>query len=70
MYINLAGEDLLQSMKEYGIIANVQPQFVHTDSLWAEKRLDPELLKYSYAWKTLLEQGITVAGNTMFDSNC
>jgi predicted amidohydrolase YtcJ len=57
------GDDLIEGMKKYGIIANVQPQFVHTDSLWAEKRLHPDLLQYSYAWKTLLDRGVVVTGN-------
>jgi len=51
-------------MKNYGVIANVQPQFVTTDSLWAEKRLPDELLAYSYIWKTLMKSGITVVGGS------
>ena len=51
-------------MKEMGVIANVQPQFVHTDSLWAEKRLPSELLKYAYSWKTLMNNEIIVTGGS------
>ncbi len=38
-HCQVLGEDLLLAMQKEGIIANIQPQFVHTDSLWAEKRL-------------------------------
>jgi predicted amidohydrolase YtcJ len=47
-----------------GVVANVQPQFVHTDSAWASRRLPPGLLSHAYAWKSLLTAGIRVAGGS------
>jgi predicted amidohydrolase YtcJ len=55
---------LLPRMRRAGVVADVQPQFVTTDSVWAEKRLPPHLLKYAYCWKTLLKYGIAVAGGS------
>jgi len=63
-HCQVLGKDLIELMKKYGVIANVQPQFVTTDSLWAEKRLPDELLAYSYIWKTLMKSGITVVGGS------
>lgn len=63
-HCQILGEDLIQKMKKLGVIANVQPQFVGTDSLWAEKRLPSFMLPYSYAWKTLLNEGICVVGGS------
>lgn len=61
-HCQILGHDLLQKMADMGVIANVQPQFVTTDSLWAEKRVAD--LKHSYAWKTMLSMGIHVAGGS------
>ncbi|MHA2098890.1 MAG: amidohydrolase [Candidatus Kariarchaeaceae archaeon] len=62
----ILGEDLIERMKKLGVIANIQPQFVTTDSKWVEKRLGKgsERLKYSYAWKTLIDSNIPVAGGS------
>lgn len=48
-----------------GVIANVQPSFVPTDMRWVLERVTrPSQLQYSYAWKTLLEAGVVVAGGS------
>ncbi len=49
--------DLISQMKELGIVANIQPQFVPTDARWAAQVLPEELLNWSYPWRTLLHQG-------------
>lgn len=56
--------DLLERMARLSCIANVQPQFVTTDSHWAEARLPANLLEYAYAWKTILEKDIPIAGGS------
>lgn len=56
--------DLIKRMADQGVVANIQPQFVTTDSAWVEARLDPSLLASSYAWKTLLMAGIKCAGGS------
>jgi predicted amidohydrolase YtcJ len=40
-------------------------QFVTTDSLWLHKRVQPEVLPYCYAWKTMLDKGESLAGHNM-----
>ena len=47
-------------MRELGVIANVQPQFVTTDSRWLDTLLPDELLPWAYAWKSLLDRGTLV----------
>lgn len=55
----------LDRMVRLGVIANVQPQFVVTDSRWADAKLGPlGLLEYSYAWRTMLDRGVAVAGGS------
>ncbi len=56
-HCQILGADLLAKMAANGVIANVQPQFVTTDSLWVEKRVQPNVIPYCYAWKTMLQQG-------------
>jgi predicted amidohydrolase YtcJ len=52
-------------MHKIGVIANIQPIFVETDSLWVEKRLgETDRLEFAYAWKTILEYGIPASGGS------
>ena len=44
-----------------GIIASMQPYHAIDDGRWAEKRLGPERLKWSYAWRSMLEAGAPLA---------
>jgi predicted amidohydrolase YtcJ len=48
------------------VVANVQPSFVTTDAKWAPERLgrESERLKYSYAWKSLIDGHVHVAGGS------
>lgn len=65
-HAQILGEDLVERMAQLGIIANIQPPFIITDGVWVDKRLgkDSERVKYSYAWKTLIESGVKVAGGS------
>jgi len=51
-------------MRYQGVIANIQPQFVPSDSRWAQEKLPDSLLPYAYAWKTLLREGVHCAGGS------
>jgi predicted amidohydrolase YtcJ len=46
------------------VIASMQPSHETTDMRWAEKRLGPERVKGAYAWRTLLNDGVTLAFGT------
>jgi len=43
------------------VIASMQPYHAIDDGRWAEKRLGPERLKTSYAWRSLLDSGAVLA---------
>jgi predicted amidohydrolase YtcJ len=55
-------------MKTVGAIANVQPMFVTSDAAWLGTRLggskESERWRFAYAWKTLLDAGVVVAGGS------
>jgi predicted amidohydrolase YtcJ len=65
-HCQVLGKDLFRKMREQGVIANVQPSFVTTDSLWCEDRLgkNNDRSRYSYCWKTLLNEGIHVSAGS------
>ncbi|MHA2253028.1 MAG: amidohydrolase, partial [Candidatus Kariarchaeaceae archaeon] len=64
-HCQVLAKDLLQKMSERGIIANIQPPFVTTDSQWVEKRLGrSERLQFSYAWKKIIDHGIPASGGS------
>lgn len=59
-------KDLIERIKSAGVIVNIQPQFVTTDSQWVNNRLgkNSDRLKYAYAWKTLIDSHVHVAGGS------
>jgi hypothetical protein len=63
-HCQILGPDLIDQMRELGVIADIQPTFVITDAAFAKKRLDESVLPYSYCWKRLMESGIVCAGGS------
>ena len=47
-----------------GVIASMQPSHLLTDMAWATARLGPERTPYSYAWRSFLDHGVTLAFGT------
>src|SRR5205823_7078879 len=46
---------------ELGVIASVQPYHAIDDGRWAEKRIGPERIKTTYAFRTFLDNGVRLA---------
>jgi hypothetical protein len=47
-----------------GITASVQPAFIASETGWLEKRLGPERLERTYAFRSLSEAGAPLAGGS------
>ncbi len=47
-----------------GVIASVQPYHCIDDGVWAEKRIGPERIKYTYPFKSFLESGVKMCFGT------
>jgi predicted amidohydrolase YtcJ len=47
-----------------GVIASIQPTHATSDMGWALARLGPERLRGAYAWRTLVEAGVRLAGGS------
>ena len=52
--------------KTEGVIASMQPSHLLTDMAWAGARLGPERSGYAYAWRSMLDRGVTLAFGTDF----
>ncbi|KAL7694006.1 putative metal-dependent hydrolase, composite domain superfamily, amidohydrolase 3 [Plasmopara halstedii] len=63
-HCQILGEDLIFRMKEHGVIGNIQPSFTVTDAAYVRKRLNDDILPYSYCWKRMLDNGIVCAGGS------
>lgn len=50
--------------KEIGVIASVQPYHCIDDGVWAEKRIGPERIRYTYPFKSFLEAGVKMCFGT------
>jgi len=44
-------------MRDHGVIASIQPQFVPSDAPWLASKLPQPLMRLAYPWKSLLEAG-------------
>jgi hypothetical protein len=49
---------------ELGIVASVQPYHCIDDGVWAEKRIGPERIKYTYPFKSFLDAGVNLCFGT------
>lgn len=47
-----------------GVIASVQPYHCIDDGVWAEKRIGPDRIKYTYPFKSFLDAGVKVCFGT------
>jgi hypothetical protein len=49
-----------------GIVASMQTTHATSDGPWAEQRLGPERVKWSYAWRRFLDAGVRFANGSDF----
>ncbi|GLE05432.1 hypothetical protein PINS_up014445 [Pythium insidiosum] len=63
-HCQILGDDLITTMREQGVIGNIQPSFTITDASFVRKRLPESMLPFSYCWKTMIQRGIVCAGGS------
>lgn len=54
----------IKKFAELGVIASVQPYHCIDDGVWAEKRIGPERIKYTYPFKSFLDAGVKMCFGT------
>ncbi len=64
IHVQVANESLIERMKKLPLILDLQPRFVASDFPWVMERLGEERIKQSFAWKTLINQGLHCAGGS------
>ena len=64
IHVQIGNEEIYDKMKELNVIATVQPVFVKSDWPVCEKRVGKKRGHLSYAWKTLMDKGVKVAGSS------
>ncbi|GAF15222.1 exoenzyme regulatory protein AepA in lipid-linked oligosaccharide synthesis cluster [Bacillus sp. JCM 19045] len=64
IHVQIARKDLFKRIKQLPLIVDIQPRFVVSDFPWVIERLGQDRLPYSFAWKTLLLNGIPCAGGS------
>lgn len=52
--------------RELGVLPSMQATHCTSDMAWAVERLGPERLEGAYAWRSLLDTGVTIAGGSDF----
>lgn len=63
-HCQVLNKELIMRIAKNDIIANIQPIFIDSDMEWAEDRLGSLRMKYSYAWRSLLEMGVQCVGGS------
>jgi len=64
IHCQIASSKIIELYREYNIIANFQPIFIHSDWPIALERVGEKRLKTSYCWQTFLDSGIFCVGSS------
>lgn len=64
IHAQMVREDQLERLKKLPVVLDVQPIFLCTDLYWIESRLGRDRIKTAYLWKTLMQQGLILAGGS------
>ena len=57
----------IRAFADQHVIASMQPYHAIDDGRWAEKRIGPERARYTYAFRSLLDAGVTLAFGSDWD---
>ena len=65
-HVQVMGDDLIARMARKNVIGSMQLSFATSDQHFAESAVGPDRIRTSYAWKTMLERGVRLAGGSDF----
>jgi len=63
-HASLLKEDVIEDIKDLGLIVSCQPPFMISEATWLEKRIGKERIHYTYPCKTLVDKGIVIAAGS------
>ncbi|WP_316570975.1 amidohydrolase [Neobacillus sp. YIM B06451] len=64
IHAQILREDLIERAKKLPLVLDLQPVFMLSDYPWVIDRVGEDRMRYSYAWKTLLDSGIPCSGGS------
>ncbi|WP_053367395.1 amidohydrolase [Bacillus sp. FJAT-27245] len=64
IHAQILRKDLIERAKTLPLVLDLQPVFMLSDYPWVIDRVGEERMRYSYAWKTLLDSGIPCSGGS------
>jgi len=64
IHCQITTEELIDKLRKYNIIADIQPTFVSTDLSIVESRIGRKRAKWTYNWKTLLDRDINIGAGS------
>ncbi len=62
-HVSVLNPNLIKRIKSLGLLATIQPHFVVSD-FWVVNRLGHERARWTYAFKSLVDNGVPVAGSS------
>jgi len=62
-HASVLNPNLIKRIKSLGLLATIQPHFVVSD-FWVIKRLGPERARWTYAFKSLVDNGVPIAASS------
>ncbi|WP_163971656.1 amidohydrolase [Oceanobacillus halotolerans] len=60
----ILNKEALERLKKLNVVIDIQPTFVSSDFPWVIERVGEHRMKYAYAWKTMLDNGLHCAGGS------
>jgi len=63
-HASMLTKDVITDMREYGIIASCQPQFINSEYMWLEKRIGLDRCKYTYPYRSLIDARVILASGS------
>jgi predicted amidohydrolase YtcJ len=62
-HVSVLNPNLIKRIRSLGLLATIQPHFVVSD-FWIIGRLGPERARWTYAFKSLVDTGVPIAGSS------
>lgn len=64
IHAQIMAKDLIHRMAALGVVGDIQPVFLRSDGHWFASRVGAERARASYAWRDLLDAGVTCCGGS------
>ncbi|MEA3508546.1 MAG: amidohydrolase family protein, partial [Synergistota bacterium] len=64
VHLQVCRPDQMEKLKRLGAVCDIQPSFVPSDIWIAGDRVGEERMHWAYAWRSMMETGLTVTGSS------